>query len=93
MCSVMLRACLARELTAIRTFPGPTLTRKWTRIQTALCGVRGSEAGAAAHATPDALTVSRGAFIKRAAGHVVTAAKRRRNGAVTRLRAVTPWPK
>jgi mannose-6-phosphate isomerase-like protein (cupin superfamily) len=28
MCSVMLRACLARALTTIRTFPGPTLTRK-----------------------------------------------------------------
>ena len=32
MCSVMLRACLARELSAIRTFPGPTLARKRGKI-------------------------------------------------------------
>ena len=30
MCSVMLRACLVGELTAIRNFPGPTLTCKTT---------------------------------------------------------------
>jgi hypothetical protein len=53
MCSVMHRACLARGPTAIRTFPGPTLTSKgWRPQQPPLALLRRVVVGRSAYQWP-----------------------------------------